>query len=203
MIKSLKLIILFFAISNYSFSQNENSGALIVDGKLNIDSIYQKKDELIIVSGIHSFDSISKIDLIKKVKQWGGTKFVNLKEVLVGETEDQLVFNYITNSYYIKTVMGKDPIPWYIRLVIQFKDGKIRCTYYDDGNVTMISPQGSPGPAARTIKLKDYFKEKDGVFINNTKSLMNGLEALRKSIDNDFTSIKEDILKGESKTNDW
>jgi hypothetical protein len=201
--KHLLLVLAIFVLTNYTFSQEEGASSIIVDGKVNIDSIYQKKDELIIVSGIHSFDSISKLDLIKKVKHWGGKKFVNLKEVLVSETEDQLVFTYITNSYYIKTVMGKQPLPWYIRLIIQFKDGRIRCTFYDDGNVTMLADQYSPGAAARTIKLKDYFKESDGVFVNRAKSLTNGLVALRNSIEKDFLSIKEDILKGDSKSEDW
>lgn len=201
--KPLLFFALIFSLLNYSYSQEESTGSLIIDGKLNIDSLYQKKDELIIVTGIHSFDSISKLDLIKKVKNWGGKKFVNLKEVLVSETEDQMVFNYITSSFYIKTIMGKEPIDWYIRLVVQFKDNRIKCTFYDDGNVRMSSSQYTPGAAARTIKLKDYFKEKDGVFVNNTKSLINGLVSIRKSIDNDFLSIKDDILKDASKSADW
>jgi len=198
----LTFILFIFTICS-TFSQDETLSTLIVDGKVNLDSIYQDKKELIIVAGIYSFDSISKVDLVKKVKHWGGKKFVNLKEVLVSETEDQLVFTYLTNAHYIKTIMGKQPLPWYIRLIVQFKDGRIRCTFYDDGNAMWLGDKYSPGVAARTIKLTDYFIENDGVFVNRAKSLTNGLVSLRKSIDNDFISIKEDILKGESKSEDW
>lgn len=202
--KKTFLPFLLFLFSTYPiFSQDETLNSLIVDGRVNLDSIYQDKKELIIVSGVYSFDSITKVDLLKKVKHWGGKKFVNLKEVLVSETEDQLVFTYITNAYYIKTVMGPSSLPWYIRLIVQFKDGRIKCTFYDDGNVTMPKDQSNIGAAARTIKLSDYFKENDGVFVNRAKSLTNGLVALRNSINNDFLSIKEDIVKGDSKSDDW
>jgi hypothetical protein len=192
---------------NNSFSQDENTNSLLVNGSLNIDSFYQKKDDFIIVSGIHSFDSISKNDLIKKVKHWGGTKFVNLKEVLVSETEDQLVFNYITNSFYVQNkVLGKiykQPIAWYIRLVVQFKENRIRCIFYDDGNVSMPPSEYGPGLSARTYRIQNYFKEKDGVMVESNKMFINGLLSIRNSINYDFISIKEDILKGDSKSEDW
>lgn len=192
---------------NYTFSQDENVNPLLVNGSLNIDSFYQKKDDLIIISGVHSFDSISKNDLIKKVKHWGGTKFVNLKEVLVSETDDQLVFNYITNTFFIQNkVLGKvykQPISWYLRLVIQFKDNRIRCIFYDDGNVSMPPSQNIPGRPARTIQFRDYFKEKDGIMVETNKMFINGLLAIRNSTTYDFISIKEDILKAQSKSEDW
>ena len=202
--KYTSLFILYFiCISFKSFSQNIQENHFLVDGKLYIDSLYENKNENIIFSGIHKYDSVSKPELIKKVKNWAGTKFVNLKEVLVGETEDQMVLNYITSSFFIKNMGMRSSIDWYIRLVIQFKDGKIRCSFYDDGNVMMLPTQYSSSVPARTIKLKDYFKEEENSLIAK-KSFVQGMVSLRNNIINTFESINEELNKKESvKQNDW
>jgi hypothetical protein len=195
------LIIFYLLLSNIAFAQ-ENNEALLVDGKLPIDSMYSNKNELILYSGIHKFDSISQSELKNKVKNWASLTFVNLKEVMVSETDDQIVLNYISSSYYVKS-LTKTTVDWYIRLLIQFKDGKIRCTYYDDGNVRMLPTQYSPGYSARIFHLKDYFKEKDGVLVSQ-KSSVQGMLNLHNSIIADFNSIKESINnKTIDKKNDW
>lgn len=197
----LLLLTVLFCINTQA--QNMNESRILVDGKLTIDSLYQDKDVLIIYSGILKYDTIPKAELIKRVKNWASTNFVNLKEVLVSETDDQLVLNYITSSYYIKVLGSKSPIEWYIRLVIQFKDGKIRCVFYDDGNVRMLGTQYSPFVSARTYKLKDYFKDDGGILIAR-KPNTPGLVSLHNSVLNTFESIKNELNKRESqKQNDW
>jgi hypothetical protein len=87
--------------------------------------------------------------------------------------------------------------------MIQFKDGKIKCTYYDDGNARIAASQYSAGTSSRTYHLKDYFKEKDGVMVcakTNTLGMVN----LYDSILAGFKSIKDNIEKNEAnKGNDW
>jgi hypothetical protein len=62
-------------------------------------------------------------------KNWGGTNFVNLKEVIVSETEDQIVLNYITNDLYVKSLGTIVTAEWYVRLVAEFKEGKMRVSF--------------------------------------------------------------------------
>ena len=55
-----------------------------------------------------------------------------MNEVITAETEDQIVINFIT-SYNIWT--------WRMKLIVQFKDRKIRCLYYDYKNSFVINKQ--------------------------------------------------------------
>ena len=52
---------------------------------------------------------------------------------------------------------------WYVRMVVQFKDGKIRAQFYDDGNTFVAgtySQYGSvPATQARTVYIKSYNKK--------------------------------------------
>ena len=73
--------ILFTIISN-------SQSSLLVNDKLHIDSLYENKDDYLIISKILEFEGLKKDDLKTKVKNWGSTRFVNLKEVLISETDD-------------------------------------------------------------------------------------------------------------------
>ncbi len=179
----------------------KSQSSLLVNDKLNIDSLYSNKDELIIHSGVLEFEGLTKEQLKTKVKNWGGTKFVNLKEVLVSETEDQIVLNYIDNSMYMKTMGMKMDYSWYIRLVVEFKDGKIRCQYFDDGNTYQPSDKGV-SIRSRSYHLKDYFKENDGIKTSQKMFTM-GMISLKENILKNFSSIKEFIDKKDGDKKEW
>ena len=51
-----------------------------------IDSLYQDKTNYLIYITVESIDSLTQDQLITKIKNWGGTNFVNMSEVLVSET---------------------------------------------------------------------------------------------------------------------
>lgn len=125
---------------------------------LHVDSFYESKSEYLIHTRKVVFDdSIGKAQIIQRIKNWSGTKFVNPSEVLVNETQDQLVYNYIQtitfNSFSYK---------WYVRLIISVKDDKIRLQFYDDGNV--FSSYGTVTNPARSSHLKNYFTKEDGIY---------------------------------------
>ena len=189
---------LFLIVSLIGKSQS----SLLVDGKLNVDSLYQNKDELIIHSGVLEFEGLTKEQLKTKVKNWGATKFVSLKEILVSETDDQIVLNYIDKNMYMKTMGIKIDYDWYIRLVIQFKDGKVRCQYFDDGNVYVPSSNGSIAISSRSNNLIHYFKESDGVK-NSMKLFTLGMVAVKEGILRNFASIKESIEKKDGDKKEW
>jgi hypothetical protein len=81
-------------------------------------------------------------------------------------------------------------LSWYVRLVIQFKDGKIRCSYYDDGDVS----RGSN-------RLKTYFIEENGIMYSNKRTIK-GLIKLKESIIYNLNSLKEGILKKDT-SKEW
>jgi hypothetical protein len=194
----MKLITTFILVLLCTIGKGQSN--LLVDGKLNIDSFYKNKEDLIINVGVLEFEGLSKEQLKTKIKNWGAINYVNLKEVFISETDDQIVLNYIDKSMFIRTMGMNSAFHWYIRLVIQFKDGKIRCMYYDDGNALQPSTQYTQGISSRTYHLNQYFKESDGVN-NATKAMTNGMIALKESININMLSIKDFILKKETISN--
>ena len=199
--KKLLTFTIALMVSVATFGQKTNN--LLVGDKLMIDSLYTNKDELLLESKVLNFEGKTKDELITMVKNWGGIQFVNLKEVLVSETTDQLVMVYITNSFTSKVLGVTSTNPWYIRLVIQFKDNRIRCSAYDDGNVFIPATQYGPSFAARSYKLKDSFKT-DGDEVFAIKRSTQGLVNLRNSVGitiNSLRDYKDNKTTGPSK--DW
>lgn len=103
----------------------------------------------------------SQKDLIVSFKNWASMAFVNLKEVLVSETENQLVLVYIvktTTTVYIgkpkKNNLYTFDNSWYVRMITQFKDNKLKVSLYDDGS----TPNHELGLGARAAYVRDYDK---------------------------------------------
>ena len=105
--------------------------------------------------------SISQSDIKQRVKNWAGTTFRNMNEVLVSETESQLVFNYIESSKFKGALGMIFDYPEYTRIVIQMKDGKMKASFYDDGNVFRPGQGTVPSTPSRSQYIKDNFKGKD------------------------------------------
>jgi hypothetical protein len=194
----MKKVILFLFIIFISSNIFAQDSPLLIEGKVSIDSFYKDKEALVIISEVAQFDSLNKATLIKKVKNWASIQFVNLKEILVSETDDQLVLNYINNNFYVKNGKTKASLAWYIRLIIQVKDGKIKCTYIDDGN-TMV-----PGtiPNARVYHFKDYFKEEDAKILA-PKYYTEGLLAIYQSVRKSFESLMKSLASDTVADDNW
>lgn len=193
----------FFVIQS-SFAQES---PLLKDGKLNIDSLFMDKSTGLIYSKVVSFDSLTQSTLIKKTKNWASTKFVNLKEVLVSETDDQLVFVYVTDDFVAKFMGTKSISSWYIRLVIQVKDGKMKISFFDDGNVRIPANQYAAALPARAWKLSDSFKtetnEENKEVSIAIKRATAGLISLRDGILTSLDNLKKSILSKDDLQNDW
>ena len=176
---------------------------LSVFGQLNIDSLYQNKKEYLIYSKIVSFDSIPANKIVTSVKNWGSTNFVNMSKTLVSETENQMVFDYITDSFYYRFLGMQEPISWYIRLVIQIKNNKIRMLFYDDGNVYMSGSTTTYGShsstPARTYKLSHYFYD-NGIA---PKIYSEGLNNVLLSCKLSSFEIAKTIKNGVNSNNEW
>ena len=109
-------------------------------------------------SKVIEFPNKSQKELNQQFKNWASTAFVNLKEVLVSETESQIVLVYIVEPIgYFKMLGMKTYYPFkhYVRMVGQFKDGKCKISMFDDGNVYSyggyVANVKQPDTQARTI----------------------------------------------------
>ena len=198
--KKVKLIMLavFTVLTTLgSFAQKE---------KVHVDSFYVDKEELLIDEQIIEIEGsaidVGSDELITKIKNWGGISFVNMEEVLVSETNTQLVFNYIT-KYNIKTLGMVTPKNWYIRMVIQVKDGKVRIRQYDDGNAFWAASYSggyrTPSTQARKYRFKDYFNKKGLAAKMYTYGLLNMksncelmVKSLEDSLNNKLETTTED-----------
>lgn len=195
--KKISILLPFLLITIISNSQS----SLLVNDKLPLDSLFENKDENLVISKVLEFEGLKKDELKTKVKNWGSTKFINLKEVLISETDDQIVLNYLDKSFFIKVMGNTIPYTWYVRLVIQFKDGKIKCSYYEEGNGFVPSENGVPSMESRKIQFKQYFKEDDGVMYS-TKITKLGLVSFKENIISNLNSLKESILKKDT-SKEW
>lgn len=143
------LILLVLFISSFSYAQN----------CLTRDSLYQNYDEKLVHSEVVLVDSVGQIELVKRVKNWGGKTFINLKEVLVAETDNQLIFNYTTTSSGVSKYGNINSIT-YVRLIVVFKDGRIKASLFDDGNVA------GAGTPARTYFYTNAFPKLETTICN-------------------------------------
>jgi hypothetical protein len=192
------LIILFIlSIANSLCSQAEQLN-------YHVDSMYESKDEYILLTRIIKLeDSTSNEEIISRIKNWSGVNFVNPTEVLVNETKQQLVYNYITSF----RASGMVSFDWYVRLVISIKDNKVRLQYYDDGNVYRPSQRTgsyvSPPVGARTSHLRAYFNKDDDTRCR--KMFNEGLINFKLKIKSSSLILEESIMKNSKQPSkdDW
>jgi hypothetical protein len=162
--KKVLMVSLFALVTIVSFGQEEEVVPDLIP--------YEDAASKLFISKVIEVPNKTQKELATQFKNWASTSFVNLREIIVSETDNQIVLNYITrtNSYF-KTLGMKNPVEysWYVRLVAQFKDGKIRVQFYDDGNVfrpgeyltyarttTPSTPARSMFISAVTIKPESY-----------------------------------------------
>lgn len=157
--KKILFLTFFTSVLLTSFAQNSE----IVPDLLPYDDIKTK----LFRSKVIEFPDKSQKDLITLFKNWASTSFVNLKEVTVSETDNQIVLNYITKTETYFRLMGVKNsyyMDWYVRLVAQFKDGKIRIQFYDDGNVFKPSQYaGYPSTPSRNFYVSSFITKPESV----------------------------------------
>jgi hypothetical protein len=158
-----------------------------------ISQIYLDESNYLVSQKVIDFDSISANELIIRFENWAGQNFRNYDKVRTSKTETQITLNYITSTF-------NTALDFYLNMVVEFKDNKIRVQIFDDGNVYKPgSYSGSTyiaGISARSYHIKSYFS--DGMIIYKTKPGMfninekNGSGSLyyKSSIDDTFKEIE-------------
>jgi hypothetical protein len=59
---------------------------------------YEDISSRLFISKVVEMPGKTQKEISTQFKNWASTSFVNLKEVMVSETENQIVLNYITNT---------------------------------------------------------------------------------------------------------
>ena len=172
-----------------------------------LQGIYENPSNYLVSERILKFDSIKLVDLMTKFENWGGQNFVNYNEVKTGKTNEQITLTYITSPSGI--------LKFYVNLIIEFKDNKIRIRAYDDGNVFRPGDYAGgvsiPAIQSRSSHIKSYFE--DGMIIykptpnsfNYKEKWVSGIIQYKQDIENTITSIETYIksnLNTETKS-DW
>lgn len=166
--KKLLTLLLFVSISVVGRSQENDTVPDLLP--------YEDDASGLFISKVVEVKDKSQKDLATQFKNWASTSFVNLREVMVSETENQIVLNYkIDAGSYIKTMGMKIPMSygWYVRMVVQFKDGKARAQFYDDGNVYKPGEYSQYGSVPAT--------ESRTIFIHSMKNKPENIKALHKA----------------------
>lgn len=180
------IIILISTFKCYSQYQQYEKPDLI-----DIDTFYKNKKEYLIYEGIYKFKTLlTKDELKHKFKNIAGAVYNNLNNVITAETDDQIVINYIT-PFTVRN--SGSTIDWRIRLIVQIKDRKIRCLYYDNRNSYLSNdlPSG-------VYSFFHWYKEiSENEYKLKRKRFSAFLTDFREDIKNDFAFIIK-ALEGKS-----
>jgi hypothetical protein len=173
-----------------------------------LDKIYHDPVNLIVSQKVLVFDSLSKNELIHRFENWGGQFFRNYSEVQTSKTESQITLLYTSSKFFLTM---------YVIVVVEFKDGKMKLTFKDDGNVYRagyyIGSTYHEPIESRTRFVRTYF---DDGMITYRSSILNNpvMYSLSKAgdvmdykanIDSTISTINEFMQKSSIELNksDW
>lgn len=192
-------------ISNSFIAQNEKQEKDTVF----LSQIYFDESTFLVSQKVMEFDSISSDELMIRFENWAGQNFRNYDKVRTSKTESQITLNYITSTFNAS-------LDFYLNMVVEFKNNKVRIQIFDDGNVYKPgSYSGSTyisGISARTYHIKSYFT--DGMIIYKTKPGMlnineknaSGSLNYKMSVDKTFDDIETFIkskIEVKKEDTDW
>lgn len=178
------IFISFLFLTIKSFSQNTEIPQL---------KMYEDLSSKLYVSKVIEVSDKSQKELQNTFKNWASMAFVNLKEVMVSETDNQIVLLYVADIPVTQKILGLkvvDNWPMYVRLVAEFKEGKIRVSLFDDGNAQYAYfPTRSIYISNYNIppKSKREFTQKNGSWYIAHTIWQNRVDTMVKSIEYSIT----------------
>ncbi len=156
------------------------------ENSLTINEIYEDVNKGLIETFIIEVKDKTQKQLVKDFKNWYSNYFVSLKTTLQSETEDQLVFNYIHTSYFKQGLLQiKTSQEHRLRLVVQFKDYKIRVQFIDDLKFVNYGDKDLVTNSSNKYFLKGI---KYQLYLNELKHM----SEILTDLNNDITKISSD-----------
>jgi hypothetical protein len=172
------LTFLIILISNIFYSQN-----------ISENRTFENLDKNLYKTIIIEVDSTNRTDLQNSFKKITAKLFVNLDKIIVNETDNQIVINFISTTKSTPTTS------WNVRMISEFKDSRIRLRIFDRGNVYIPSGQYTP-----------TWNESSFFVTNNKRAVKKKRERTLNEwmniIDNLIIEI-ENGLKNSKIDNDW
>jgi hypothetical protein len=136
--------------------------------------------------------SIEANQLSTRILNWIGKSFKNADKVITSKTESQVVVDYITQTYF----------GWKVRLVIEFKKGKIRYTFIDNGNTYRSVPYAI---REGSMHIQSYFEKKG--FVKSSgyweKHIYAGIIQWKNELNNIALNFENFMSKSEPNKDDW
>jgi hypothetical protein len=186
--KKIQILLMMLFLSNITF--------FVLAQKSVVEGVKEYKDikEKMYISSVIEVEGKTKKDLMNAFKNWGGVTFNNFREVIVSETDDQIVLVYTTSVPRITKVLlttNTNLLKQYVRMIVEFKDGKVRLSFYDDGNVFIPSSYAGnipiPGAAARSYYMSDIY--------NNLIKYENEWDYKKPESEKDYLKLKNSNYK--------
>ena len=158
--KIVLTVAMFIALTNAQAQITIDSNGVEV---FHVDSLFEDVSTSLLSSRIVETPGVNQAELKRRLLNYAGVMFRDVSKVLVSESDDQLVFNYVCSVSY-KSMGMPTVLKEHIRAVIQIKDERFRVLIYDDGNAfipgTYSKYGSSPSVAAHTWYFSSRFKDK-------------------------------------------
>jgi hypothetical protein len=158
----------------------------VAQSQMHLDSLYADKSQLLFNQKTILVNSVSKSDLIKKLKDWGWLNYSKFEDVLVYETENQLTLNYVSKDFQERKKDESYQYNWKIKTVIQVEDGKVIIQQFDDGKDVSTSEVTNTN---KELHLTDFFQS-NSIAIELYE---NGLNMFKTSLNNTINSIENSL----------
>lgn len=97
---------------------------------ISINYLYKNTQSRLIADSIIKCEGLNAQDIMTKFENWGGRNFQNYSVVRTSKTENQISLKYISGNAIINNYL----FDMYIILIAEFKDGKFKLSFYDNGN---------------------------------------------------------------------
>ncbi len=151
------------------------------ENSIGVNEIYEDVNKGLVETFIVEVKNKTQKQLVKDFKNWYSNYFVSLKTTLQSETEDQLVFNYIYTSYFKQGLFQINSSHNHnLRLIVQFKDYKIRVQFF--GDLSFINYGGQSDVIVNPTN-KYYLKGiKYQLYLNELKHMSEIITELNNSL---------------------
>jgi hypothetical protein len=167
-----------------------------------LKDIYADSADLIACQKVIKIDSLEIIALKERALSWAGITFKNASKVVISNTENQIVIDYIES---VSSKIGSNN--WQVRIVLEFKKGRIRYQFIDQRNAFWPGSQGVPSSSSGSIYIKKYFDKSGYLKIKGmSHSIWYSIATNWKiNVENTAKSLEDYLLKppSDTKKDDW
>ncbi len=158
--RKLNLILILLTSFTTLFAQNTKQEKDTVF----LSEIYLDETTYLVSQKVLEFDSINANELMVRFENWAGQNFRNYDKVRTSKTDSQITLTFITSSFSAS-------LDFYLNMIVEFKDNKMRVQIYDDGNVYKPGSYSGntyiKGIEGRIYHIKSSFT--DGMIIYKTR----------------------------------